>query len=114
VTATLETTVIPTTSNDTLAEAFAELSGLITAWAHLPAVSHGVFNVHRTRPRIALWFEESEHVAAWADAFGVQATESDSKHETETPFTVTAATLPDRYTAELELTHLRYHDKPAA
>ena len=114
-TITLETAAtVSTASNDALAEAFAEIAGLITSHAHLPAVSHGSFTMHGARPGIDLWFEQPEHVAVWAAALGVQARESDSVHETETPFTVTEAAIPGRYSAELKLTHLRYREVPVS
>ena len=113
-TATLETTATPSAiSNNALAEAFAELAGLITAWAHLPAVHHGTYTTISERPRIDLWFKSARHVAAWADSFDTQVT-VDTVHETDRPFTITEADLPDRYVATLKAIHLGYLDEIAA
>jgi hypothetical protein len=113
VTATLETTVTPTiTSNNNLAEAFTELAGLISARAHLPAITYGVVHPRATRPAIDLWVAAPEHVAAWAETFDAQTRESEST-SSPTPFTVTEATVTGRSIAELTFTHLRYHDQPA-
>ena len=113
VTATLETTATPTiASNDNLAEAFTELAGLISARAHLPAITYGVVHPRAARPAIDLWVAAPEHVAVWAETFDAQTRESESTSP-QTPFTVTEATIPGRSIAELTFTHLRYHDQPA-
>lgn len=112
-TVTLETTAKPsTTSNSNLAEAFAELAGLITNRPHLPAVKNGTFILHGARPDIDLWFAQAEHVAAWAEDFGADVTK-DVVDDVSEPFTLIEAAVPDRYCARLRLVHFRRHERPA-
>jgi hypothetical protein len=113
VTATLETAArTSAASNDLLAEAFAEIAGLLTSRAHLPAVSHGTFRTATmdARPSVDLWFDDAGHVAAWAEDFGADVKEI-AANDAPRPFTTTEAALPDRQTARLTLVHMRYHDE---
>jgi hypothetical protein len=113
VTATLESTATPSAiENNNLAEAFAEIAGLIAARAHLPAITYAVGHPSSVRPRIDLWVAEPGHVAGWAATFDHATTTEHPSTSSAKPFTVTDATIHDLNHAELTFTNLRYHDAP--
>jgi hypothetical protein len=105
-TRTTETTAV----NLALAEAFAEVAGILTNRAELPEVVHGGFNTHGAVPKVDLWFAEPEHVDAWAEAFGVAAVSEPSHHSADRPFVTREAKDIDRHYVRLSLIQMAYLD----
>lgn len=103
-----------TAANLALAEALAEVAGILTNRAELPPVSHGNFNTHWDTPHLDLWFAKPEHVDAWADSLGITAETRPSHESAERPFVTREAKGIDRHYVQVALVQMTYLDTDAA
>jgi hypothetical protein len=112
-TTTTDTSPTETTAaNLALAEAFAEVAGILTNRAELPPVVHGAYNFYTPdgTPQVSLWFDKPDHVDAWADSLGASAETKPSRHHADRPFTTREAKAIKKHYVHLDLMQMTYLD----
>lgn len=97
--------------NHRVADALTDLTKLVRAHAHLPALTYITCTSHTDPPEIDLWVKRPEEVRTWARELRADVIEHDHSDE-GTAFTITEAILTKSKTARVKLKHLAYHDKP--